>query len=240
MKKFQKACLRRQGFTLMEVLIVVAIICLLSIVVLMNLHGQIARGNDAKRKMDLNTLSKAFEDYYNDNGAFPPQSIVNDCGSALEPYIARIPCDPESKTHYGYFPSLNGGYRICAKLSDKTDPSIAAMNCTGDLGCGLGGGYNYCLASGVTASAVGTEDEIIGEPTPTPMGGGGGETPTPTPNLHPDWHIVCTKGGACNVYDDPAIHGCPITWEFDCPGYIHSPETPNSGACADSANRCAD
>ncbi|MCX6792124.1 MAG: prepilin-type N-terminal cleavage/methylation domain-containing protein, partial [Candidatus Gottesmanbacteria bacterium] len=68
MKKFQR------GFTLIEILIVVSIIVLLSMAVLMNIFGQMAHATDIKRKTDLYTLSKFFEDYYNDNGAFPAQS----------------------------------------------------------------------------------------------------------------------------------------------------------------------
>lgn len=227
----------RQGFTLIEILIVVSIIGLLSLVVFMSLRGQTARANDIKRKSDLYTLSKFFEDYNNDHGTFPDQSAVNDCGGAIAPYITKIPCDPVSKTHYGYFPSTNGGYRICAKLSDTTDPAIAVMGCGGAEGCGLGGGYNYCLASGVTASAVGTVDEIAGGSTPTPTGGGGA-TPTPTPTLGPVNHYACTPAtdpptGICNWYYDPLggppLGGsCPISWEFACP----------PGACAIPANRC--
>lgn len=154
---------RKGGFTLIELLIAIAIIILLMIFVFMNLRGQSARATDIKRKTDLYNLRKSFEDYNNDHGVFPAQSVVNTCGSsAMSPYLAKIPCDPVSKSAYGYFPSQNGGYRLCAKLSDTTDPAIAAMGCTGALGCGLGGGYNYCLASGVTASAVGTVDQISG------------------------------------------------------------------------------
>ncbi len=230
---------KHAGFTLLEILIVVTIIILLAMVLFMNLRGQTARANDIKRKSDIYILSKFFEDYRNDNDAFPNQSVVNNCAGAMEPYIKRIPCDPVSKTHYGYFPSVNGGYRICAKLSDTTDPAIAAMNCGGAAGCGLGSGYNFCLASGVTASAVGTVDEIIGGGTPTPGGGGGTPTPgggggggggTPTPTLNPVYHISCTLGGDCNWYDDPSLHGCPVSWEINCP----------AGACAIIANRCAD
>jgi prepilin-type N-terminal cleavage/methylation domain-containing protein len=235
MKKFQN------GFTLAEVLIVISIIVLLSMVAILNILGQMAHATDIKRKSDLYTLSKSFEDYYNDNSAFPVQSAVNDCGGTMAPYIKTIPCDPVSKTPYGYFLSASGGYRICAKLTDTTDPAIAAAGCSGAAGCGLGGPpsggvYNYCLSSGVTASAVGTPDEIVGggPPTDTPT-----PTPTPTPKLNPAYHVICTKGGSCDIYDDPAGNGCPVAWEFDCPGYIHSPETPGSGACGDSTNRCA-
>ncbi len=216
----------QKGFTLIELLIAVSIIMLLSMFVFINLRGQSARATDIKRKTDLYNLRKSFEDYNNDHDAFPDQSVVTNCGSTdMDPYLAKIPCDPVSKTHYGYFPSVTGGYRICAKLSDTTDPAIAAMGCAGAAGCGLGGGYNYCLAAGVTASAVGTVDEIGG-------GGGGGSTPTPTPtpNLNPDYHVSCTLGGDCNWFDNPSLHGCTISWQTICP----------PGACAIPANRCAD
>jgi prepilin-type N-terminal cleavage/methylation domain-containing protein len=246
---------QQKGFTLVEILIVVGIILLLSIIVLMNVRGQMAHATDAKRKTDLSTLSKFFEDYYNDHGTFPNQSATDVCGGVIAPYITNIPCDPVSKTHYGYFPAINGGYRICAKLSDTTDPAIAAMGCTGPLGCGLGGPtsggvYNYCLASGVTASAVGTGDEIFGGGggvgggggTPSPTGGGGGGgggTPTPTPV--PGYactpvDLVKYPNGTCNWYADPygippgAKYGgeCPIAWPDDCPDHL----------CATPSNHC--
>lgn len=188
----------RQGFTLIEILIVVAILIVLLMFVFINLRGQTARAMDSKRKTDLYTFRKSFEDYNNDNDAFPAQAVVDNCGSAdMAPYLAKIPCDPVSKTHYGYFPSTNGGYRICAKLSDTTDPAIAAMDCTGPLGCGLGGGFNYCLASGVTASAVGTVDEV----TPTPPG-----------------QYACAPAdywgnSYCKSYADPVGFGCPKTYQ---------------------------
>jgi general secretion pathway protein G len=236
--------LLRRGFTLVEILIVVAIILLLSIIVLMNVRGQMARATDIRRKTDLDTLRKFFEDYNNDSGVFPAPSAVNDCGVAINPYITKIPCDPVSREHYGYFLSPStGGYRICAKLSDTTDIAIVTMGCTGPAGCGLGGppsggAYNYCLASGVTASAVGTVDEISSGGTPTPGGGG---TPTPTPNLNPDYHVTCSSGGACVYFSFPAYHGCRVTWELDCPGFIHKPaEIPFSGACNDPLNRCTE
>lgn len=150
----------QRGLTLIEILIVIAIILILSMLGLMNIQGQMAHATDARRKMDLYTLSKLFEDYYNDHDAYPDTTAIGNCGSPVGPYLVSIPCDPVLKEPYGYFPASNGGYRICAKLADKTDRDIAAMNCTGETGCGAGCGYNYCLSSGVPASAVGTGDEV--------------------------------------------------------------------------------
>lgn len=240
MEKSQKGLpAGRQGFTLIELLIAVAIILLLSMVVFMNLRGQSARANDIKRKADLYTLRMSFEDYNNDHSSFPDQSVVNNCGSAdMAPYLAKIPCDPVSHSPYGYFPSVNGGYRICAKLADTTDPAIAAMGCTGPLGCGLGSGFNYCLTSGVTASAVGTEDQIGGGGlTPTPTPGGGTPTPTPVPGYAcTPVDLVKYPNGTCNWYADPygippgAKYGgeCPVAWPAGCPDQV----------CATPSNHC--
>lgn len=227
---------RKNGFTLAELLIVIAIIALLIVASLMNVGGQRARTNDVKRKTDLYKLKNAIEEYNNDHDAFPGEGVVVCGGAGLAPYLAEIPCDPKNpsaKISYGYFPSAaTGGYRVCATLEDTSDTAIADAGCGGPEGCGVGGGYNYCLASGTTASAVGTSDQVAGgeipTPTPTPTPGGTLPTPTPTPTITN--HIVCTLGGACNWYDNPPAHGCPIAWATACP----------PGACEILANRCAD
>lgn len=232
----------QRGFTLIEVLIAVAIIIVLSIFVLINIRGQLARANDIKRKTDLYALRKSFEEYKNDYDAFPAESVINDnthCGGAdMAPYLAKIPCDPVSRAHYGYFLSVSGGYRICAKLADTTDPAIAAVGCGGADGCGLGEGYNYCLSSGVTASAVGTEDQIVGgglPPTPTPGGA------TPTPYIGPHW--ACASTGNCNLFTgDPYAppHNCGMAWYDSTCGGGYKPGEPYSGACAIPSNICDD
>lgn len=67
-----------EGFTLMELLIVVGLIAILAIVaiILFNPWSQIGKGYDTKRKHDLNELRKAYEDYYNDKGCYPTGAVV--------------------------------------------------------------------------------------------------------------------------------------------------------------------
>lgn len=88
MRFFLKKSSFKWGFTLLEILIFIALFAILAVAVfvLMDPFSQIKKANDAKRKKDLDTLKKAFEDYYNDKGCYPkpeevcyPGTIRNVC-----------------------------------------------------------------------------------------------------------------------------------------------------------------
>lgn len=212
--------MKRNGFTLMEILIVVAIIVILVLFILVNWKTYINRGHDAQRKNDLARIRTAFEEYYNDNSCYPPLTSLNTCdGNELDPYMSKVPCDPVTREPYTYVPADDGsecsGYRICTKLQDLSDPEITAQGCHPVNGCGWGAGINYCLTSGVLSTAPGFDP---GQP-PTP-------TPTPTPFY--DGPYACNAAGTCNNFGDPQAAGCPMSWaESDC-----------QGLCGPLENRC--
>ena len=64
----------QQGFTLIEILIVVAIIAILASVVLVGLGPTQAQGRDARRISDLREVQTGLELYYNKNGVYPTAS----------------------------------------------------------------------------------------------------------------------------------------------------------------------
>lgn len=210
----------RQGFTLTELLIVVSIMMILALLIFLTMKTQLAKGRDTTRKADLHRIQKAFEEYFNDYQCYPPEDILENCGSDdLAPYLREIPCEPTGGDPYLYVPgepSQCSGYRICTRLEYKSDPDIARMGCDPENGCGFGAGYNYCVTVGYPATAEGFQINI----SPT-------VTLTPTPSY--EGIYVCTLGGVCNITDDPALHGCPVSWADNCP----------VGACSNPANRCA-
>lgn len=82
----------RRSFTLMELLIIVALIAIIATVaiVLFDPMAQLGKVYDAKRKHELADLQKSMEDYYNDKGCYPkPADICYDlpptnvCGSGV-------------------------------------------------------------------------------------------------------------------------------------------------------------
>jgi len=65
------------GFTLVELLVVMAIIAILTIVTVSQFQTAREKANDVSRKGDLNSISKSLLMYYTDYGVFPPASNVN-------------------------------------------------------------------------------------------------------------------------------------------------------------------
>lgn len=193
----------RDGFTLTEILIVVAILVILMAILMTNWQKQIKRGFDAQRKADLAKIARALEEYYNDHGCYPPDSPTFDyCGrpngTGLRPYMDIIPCDPESKLPYNYEP-VNGdpcqGHRTYANLSDTSDPDISRLGCIN--GC-FNPNYNYGVSSGV------------------PVGyGSGAGAPTPTPDPTAVW--ACTGPlGNCQYVGSQTCSGSKYSDGVDC------------------------
>jgi type II secretory pathway pseudopilin PulG len=61
-----------QGFTIVELLIIVVVIAILATLVLVGFSGMQAKARDAERKSDIKSVAKFLETYYIDNGAYPP------------------------------------------------------------------------------------------------------------------------------------------------------------------------
>ncbi len=109
----------RRGFTLIEILVVIAIIGILSSVVLASLATSRAKARDAKRVADIDEVRKALELYYDSNGAYPP---TNTPTFSLPPvlktggFIAQIPVTPTGALPYRYYAGRFNGNTLDTSL----------------------------------------------------------------------------------------------------------------------------
>jgi prepilin-type N-terminal cleavage/methylation domain-containing protein len=235
----------QSGLSLIEILVVVAIVGLLLVALLWWFSPQLGKGRDAKRKADLNEIKTAFEDYYNDNYCYPPSDVLQNCGSQdFRPYLDTIPCDTGTGQPYQYIPLDSSGctgYRIFATLENKNDPAIAQLSCDTSCGCGFGEEYNYGISAGTTlaqdeCTPLSTpEPTAAATPTPAPT-----SVPTPVPTASPsptpagptpvplEGEYTCDPAGVCNFTYYPIPSNCPVSFlEFDC-----------QNQCGVPANRC--
>jgi type II secretory pathway pseudopilin PulG len=166
----------QMGISVIEVLIVVAILLLLMVALYRTIGRDVDKARDADRKKDLKEIKIAFENYYNDKNCYPPEGSLDVCGSTdLAPYLAQVPCD-KLGTAYLYLPVANaegatcGGYRILTPLTILNDPMIEQAGCPGGCG-GIPVGlvddpeaYNYGIAEGVPLRQA-----TVPEPTVDPI-----------------------------------------------------------------------
>jgi type II secretion system protein G len=103
--------MKRRGFTLVELLIVLAIIGILSTITFNTLQHQRMKARDAKRKADFDALRKSLELYYTSHEQYPVQDSGFICieGTtpeatafqvSMEDYISYIPEDPKFGQNY--------------------------------------------------------------------------------------------------------------------------------------------
>lgn len=128
----------RKGFTLVEVLLMVAIVVIsVAIVVLaINPNTQLAEARNAQRKVDINTISNAVYQYrIGNNGTVPstitvtPTAICKTGASCAglvdlsvlttgERYLVSMPFDPSAattnSTNYSIYGSANGKVTVAA------------------------------------------------------------------------------------------------------------------------------
>jgi len=123
--------IRKRGFTLIEIIIVIVIIGLLTALVVGNLITSLKKSRDTRRKSDLDNIRSALEIYYEDNRRYPVLSEftagnnrlcipVNDC--SIKVYMEKVPKDPLTKQSYGYETDEFGSYyKLYANLENKND-----------------------------------------------------------------------------------------------------------------------
>jgi len=209
-----------EGVTLTEILVVVAIISLLSVLVTGYLRTQVFKGNDARRKADLNRIGIALEEYEKDNGCYPlPNLVVCNPGIGLQPYLDKIPCDPINKSTYLYEhqdSSCPKWYRIYSNLENENDKNYTAN-------IGPNSSFSYYQES-ANAPAI-----VLSSPAPIPSQGA--PTPTPSGTAIPSVEYFGCFNGVCD----------PISWDPTRPGPICDPSFQNSscyGQCVNPLNEC--
>lgn len=204
------------GLTLVELIVIIVILSILMLLAIAYFRGQIFKGNDAKRKADINRIKIAAEEYEKDHNCYPLPSLMScNPGTGLKPYLEKIPCDPMTHASYMYSyedSSCPGWFKVYANLENKTDTSSIP-------GIGPNSAFNFVSGS---PNAPG-DTSSPNQPSAPPQGGGTG-------GLQSEFYGC--KGSIC----------VPITWDSTRPGPECDPNYQNAtcyGQCGqDGGNAC--
>lgn len=123
----------KNAFTLMELMVVIAILGVLSTLMTGNFLTSIKRSRDAQRKNDLSTIQRALEMYYEDNKTYPTgegatNGLINfgnafchpdPDGCTTKTYMQKMPNDPLANRRYQYFSDTGTNYRIYACMENN-------------------------------------------------------------------------------------------------------------------------
>ena len=86
--------LRRTGFTLVELMIVVAIVSIIAAAIYPAMSGYYARGRDVGRISDIKEISARFQDYSRTNSMYPSNtniaSITSYCVSTIRGWTDAV------------------------------------------------------------------------------------------------------------------------------------------------------
>jgi len=109
MKKLLLLKKPQSAFTLIELLIVVAIIAVLVSLGAVAYSTAQKNARNAQRQSDLKKISLALEKYYSDHGEYPPSldclTVINSsCEPPKNTYMTELPLDPRTNNVYNYTP----------------------------------------------------------------------------------------------------------------------------------------
>jgi len=135
-----------QGFTLIELMIIIVILGVLAALISGNFITSLEKGRDARRKADLEQVKESLEMFYEDNDRYPTEAELvfqsTFChptgGCTTKAYMQKVPNDPNSSRDYVYIQFGSGtGYGLYACL--ENDKQILPYESTQ-----YGSNFSYC------------------------------------------------------------------------------------------------
>jgi len=122
----------KKAFTLVEIVIVIAVIGILATIAILGLTQYQADGRDARRLTSATTIVDALEKYYEKNGEYPSCATMTAATSVVGQTLGIDP------THLRAPSSSNTNSIVCADITASTTQDVYAYVADGTTMCSTG------------------------------------------------------------------------------------------------------
>ena len=124
--------MKKKAFTLVELLVVVAIIGLLATLSVLALNNARAKARDAKRVADVRQMQTALELYFNDNQAYTtvvtPGGTIASSTTVYMQIVPAPPTPPSGVAAYTYSQANTGTYNLQYLLEGPVGAITAGLH----------------------------------------------------------------------------------------------------------------
>ena len=131
--KTRERDVRRTGFTLIEMMIVIVVIAILIGVLLPNFRGTQDEASENRARSELRTLATAIESYYIHYNALP--TTLTTLITAAPRIVSTVPDDPfrSGGTDYNLAKDTNGVYYVVWSYGRDRAADITGMDTDGTM-----------------------------------------------------------------------------------------------------------
>jgi len=158
--------IKKLGFTLVEMLVVISIISILSAVLAGGYVNSQKSARDAARKINLKSISDALNSYYADNGRYPDEDKLTDGSGAFMSasdgiiYMKKVPIETGGMTpilyKLGPAPTYKS-FRLYTNLENDEDKDCLKSPVCTPLGYNINNkGCCYIITSSNVGTTVAT------------------------------------------------------------------------------------
>ncbi len=137
-----------KGFSLIELLVVISIMAILMSLAAISYTTANQRGRDAKRRADIESMQKGFEQYFAQNSTYDAVAGCTTMGASTTQFPAGLPRDPKNASPYTYsFQCSTTAYCVCARLEATGSGNSTAAASSTTCSFASSGSTNYFCAT---------------------------------------------------------------------------------------------